>query len=173
MTRFLLTIFMLLPAADASAHSLSIFVREESDGFVGRVYFTGGDPAAGVTVTVAAPGAEPSGETTTDADGNFRYTGPHPAGTVVFVAQTPDGHRAESELRNVTGADSGASPPRIVPAGVTTVASRDAELTALHEAIDRLEHRLWMRDVIGGIGYIFGLAGLWALWKARVTRHQR
>ena len=121
-----------------------------------------------VVVTIASPGGETFGETTTDAEGNFEYAGPHPAGTVVFVATAEDGHRAESELRNVAGSDAPA--PRLVPADVSGMKSYESQLTELHEAIDALENRLWLRDVVGGIGYIFGLAGLWALWKARAGR---
>ena len=36
--------------------------------------------------------------------------------------------------------------------------------------LDRLENRIRFRDVIGGIGYIVGVMGLIALWKARAGK---
>ncbi len=154
----------LLAASDAHAHSLNIFVRDEGGVAKGNAYFTGGDPAQNVTITVGNESGSEFGRTTTDSEGNFTYSGARPAGISVFVASTPDGHRAEARL---SAKDDPEAAPRIVPSGVTSMKSYDAELTDIHAAIDRLEHRLWLRDVIGGIGYIFGLAGLWALWKSR------
>ena len=159
----------LLAAPDASAHGLNLFVRDEGGVVKGNVYFTGGDPAQNMTVSVTDEFGSEFGTTTTDAEGNFTYSGKRPAGISIFVASTPDGHRAETKLGS---AQPGADAPRIVASAVS-MKSYAAELTDIHAAIDRLENRLWLRDVIGGIGYIFGLAGLWALWKGRTKGARR
>jgi nickel transport protein len=163
MIRSVLVAFAVLVAASAHAHSFEIFVREEGGVFKGRAYFSDDDPAKNVTVTVSDAEGVEFGRTTTDAEGAFAYSGELPSDTVVFVASTTDGHRAEARIDRPPSETT----PRIVPAGVTSMKSYEAELTELHEAIHGLERRLWLRDVIGGIGYIFGLAGLWALWKSR------
>lgn len=165
MIRCMYVVLVLLAASDASGHGLNLFVRDEGGTFKGNVYFTGGDPAKGVTVTISGTDGEKIAEVVTDGAGDFSYTGPRPSGTVVFVAATSDGHRAEAELRGLPPVES--EMPRLVPANVATVKSYEAELTDIHRAIDELENRLWLRDVIGGIGYIFGLAGLWVVWKSR------
>jgi nickel transport protein len=157
----------LLAASNASAHSLNIFVRDEGGVIKGNAYFTGGTPAQDVAITVSNESGSEFGRTTTDDEGNFTYTGARPAGINVFVASTPDGHRAEVRLGSVAAAE---SRPQAVPANTASMKSYEAELTDIHAAIDKLENRLWLRDVIGGIGYIFGLAGFWALWKARASR---
>lgn len=153
-------------ATAASAHSLNLFVRDEGTTVKGNAYFTGGTPAQNIAVRAEDTSGKLIGETTTDAEGNFVYTGPRAAGTTMFVASTPDGHRATA------GIESGSSESALPNAPVqlsndSSMISHEAQLTKLHEAIDRLEKRLWLRDLIGGIGYIFGLAGLWALIKAR------
>ena len=170
MIRSILVALAVLAASDASAHGLNIFVRDEVGTFKGNVYFTGGDPAKHVTVTISGADGQKVAEVVTDDAGDFSYMGPRPSGTVVFVAATSDGHRAEAELRGLAPVES--ETPRLVQANVATMKSYEAELTDIHRAIDELENRLWLRDVIGGIGYIFGLAGLWALWKSR-TRGNR
>ena len=153
----------ILSASDASAHGLNLFVRDEGSSVKGNAYFTGGDPARNIVIKVMDEAGTEFGETTTGSDGNFTYSGRRPTGLSIFVASTPDGHRAETQLES---SGPGADAPRLVASAVS-VKSHEAQLTELHAAIDRLEHRLWVRDIIGGIGYIFGLAGFWALWRAR------
>jgi len=159
-----LCIFVILVAADAHAHAINLFVREESGTIKGSVYFTGGDPLAEAEVQIF-DAEKTIGTVQTDAGGNFTYAIPAGAGKLRLEVRTQDGHRAEATLTPsyldvpMLATRAGNSPPQAVPA--------DGQLGAIQVALDRLEHRLWLRDVIGGIGYIFGLAGLWALWKAR------
>jgi nickel transport protein len=155
-------VLLCLASTTAVAHGLNLFVHEEAGGVKGSAYFTGGVPAKNVKVRVTDAAGHDVGGAETDAEGNFTYTGARPAGGVIFVASTADGHRAESKLEGEQGAG---------PATETAPAtSSERQLGAIQEAIDRLEKRLWLRDVIGGIGYIFGLAGFWALWKSRRGR---
>jgi nickel transport protein len=156
-------------ASMAAAHSLNLFVRDEGATVKGNAYFSGGTPAQNLTVRAEDAQGNALGETTTDAEGNFIYAGARAAGTMTFVVSSPDGHRAESKIESAAGATP-AAPAAMPAASDAGMISYEAQLTRLHEAIDRLEKRLWMRDVIGGIGYIFGLAGLWALWKVRSRR---
>ncbi len=150
-------------SSSATAHSLNLFVHGNADGTVtGNAYFTGGDPAQNLAVRIEDPKGKLLGETTTDAAGNFKYSGDPSVGVMKFVVTTEDGHRAAANVEF----SAAAAPTPVTPAAS---ASND-DIAGLYKAIDTLEHRLWMRDVIGGIGYIFGLAGLWALWKARSGR---
>lgn len=156
----LLTILSVLctVSGEAAAHSLNLFVHGSGDGTVkGNAYFTGGDPARNLTVRVEDSKGKPLGETTTDAEGNFSYKADPSFGAIKFVVTTEDGHRAAASVQfNMPALDPAAAPS--VP---------NSEIAALHEAVQKLENRLWLRDVIGGIGYIFGIAGLWALLKTR------
>lgn len=162
--RVTVSICAFLVSGSVFAHSLNLFVRDEGDSVKGSVYFTGGTPAMGLAIQVLDENGTEIGGATSDENGDFVYTGAHTEGPVRFVVTTADGHRAEAAL-----AANAASPSSdVAPAGVPgSTQSYEADLTEIHEAIDRLEHRIWLRDVIGGIGYIFGLAGLWALWNAR------
>ncbi len=165
-----------LAAFGASAHSLTLFVHEEGGAVKGSAYFTGGNPAKNVGVQVIDAADKTVAEIETDDAGNFIYTGPRPGGALRFVVSTADGHRAESKLESVSsGAPAAEHSPAQTEDNVVNnpfahppqAASVERQLGAIQQALDRLENRLWLRDVIGGIGYIFGLAGLWALWKSR------
>lgn len=157
---FILTVLSVLCAlsGNATAHSLNLFVHGSGDGTVkGNAYFTGGEPARNLTVRVEDSKGKPLGETTTDAEGNFNYKADTSLGAIKFVVTTEDGHRAAASVQfNMP-----------TPDPATAASTPNNEIAALHEAIQKLENRLWLRDVIGGIGYIFGIAGLWALLKTR------
>ena len=45
-------------------------------------------------------------------------------------------------------------------------------LSPLREQLEEYEEHIWFRDIIGGMGYIVGFAGLWAFLSAR-KRNQR
>lgn len=158
----------------AFAHSLNLFVHDDGASIKGNAYFTGGTPAQNVTVRVEDAANTLLGETKTDSEGNFVYSGPRATGTTLIVAVTQDGHRAQASVESASGttAPAAAGPAPASQSGAE-MKSFEAHMAELHEAINRLENRLWLRDVLGGIGYIFGLAGLWALIKARSGRNGR
>lgn len=143
----------------AAAHSLNLFVHGNADGTIkGNAYFTGGEPAKNLTVRIEDSKGNALGETTTDAEGNFNYSGDPAVGAIKFVVTTDDGHRAAASVQFSPQPAQDSSP---------AVAASGDDIAVLHEALQKLERRLWLRDVIGGIGYIFGIAGLWAFWKTR------
>ncbi len=173
---YVFAVLLCLSSSAALAHGLNVFVRTEGGVEKGNAYFTGGVPAKNVKVQVVDAAGQVLGEMETDAEGNFTYSGKRPAGPVTFVASTPDGHRAESKLDGAERAGPAQANPVAAElvhdetVGAPAVASSEKQLGEIQVALDRLEQRLWLRDVIGGIGYIFGLAGLWALWKSRQGR---
>ncbi len=187
-----LTLFFFCPAP-AFAHKLYVFAPSITGATIhGRAYFPGDVPAQKIDVIVRDPAGGELGRTTTDDEGNFTFT----AGKRVdhyLVAETPDGHSGQYIVRAAALPD---SLPADVPAGsggsqvaspATDHASRPAaagkedeptvvrdQLTELGKQVDLLrqqvydsEERLRLRDILGGIGFIFGLAGLALYMKAR------
>ena len=153
-TGFLVT----FAAAGAFAHALNLFVHEEGGAIKGSAYFTGGVPAKNVTVRAIDSADKIVAELQTDAEGNFVYTGPRPGEGLRFVVSTPDGHRAESTLEGPASvqpatADAATTTASSTSPSASQATSYERQLGAIQEAFDRLEHRLWLRDVIGGIGY--------------------
>lgn len=165
--RALLIAIVLTCTSDmASAHSLNLFVHDNSGGTItGNAYFTGGTPAQNLTVRVEDNNGALLGEAKTDDKGDFTYTGARVVGKMKFIVATADGHRAEATIDSGTGTQPHEQGGAALALAVVNASETD--IAELHQAIDKLTTKLWIRDVIGGIGYIFGLAGLWALWKAR------
>ncbi len=149
------------------AHELHVYVAADSGGLQGKAYFDDDAPAADLPVSVENAEGESIAELRTDADGTFFFV-PSAAGPLTFVAATPDGHRETFEV--------GASEVLSVLDGPDALTERvdvdrlGSQIAALREQINALQERLWLRDVIGGIGYIFGVLGLIAWWKSRRPR---
>jgi nickel transport protein len=158
----------------ARAHKLKVFAAGEGRVISGYVYFPGGGRARGLTVVALAPDGAAAGQAVTDDGGEFTIPITQRA-DYTLVAQSPDGHRAEFAVRaeelasDLPAADHGARRPQAEPPAPTT---DNGELEAiieravreqvrpLREQIEAYEERVRFRDVIAGIGYIVGLAGI-------------
>lgn len=173
------TVLALLVAATCplvvEAHRLSLEVRHEAGKILGGAAYLPGGVAAEVPVRLRDAAGALLNETRTDAGGNFVFEAPPPGGVLVECV-TPDGHRAEVPAPPygpvVAGAASDSPmPPTASPAGALEAGALEAalarELQPLLERLKRLEESTRLRDILGGIGYIVGFAGLLALVKSR------
>ncbi|MFW2365919.1 MAG: hypothetical protein ACN4GW_05850 [Desulforhopalus sp.] len=179
------------------AHKVRIFAWEEGENIITESKFSGGKTAKNVTVSVIdqATGQELlSG--TTDSEGLFRFPVPKTAGPELkIVVDGGDGHK--NSWKHSLETDSPAFSPQLSTGhkGATTNLKRvlpptppempqqvidPEQLTILiEEALDRklgpikrslaenAEKGPSIQDIIGGIGYIFGLAGLAAYMRFR------
>jgi nickel transport protein len=171
----LLALALALPPLPASAHKLKIFATAAGGQIAGRAYFVGGGPARQVTIKVETPAGEQLGAVTTDADGRFAMTMVQPVDHVL-IADLADGHVARFVLAADGAAEALGGAPA-APAGAGAAA--ELQLAArIEQAVARqvqpiliqlnaYQDQLWLRDILGGIGFILGLAGLLAWVKAR------
>lgn len=153
--RSLLAALLLAMALPAAAHGLNLVAHAEGESVSGLAEYSDRSPAAGLFIEVRdADGGAVLAEGSSGADGRFRLTVPvRPAYRVAVEGE--EGHRAEvtaTRLAASTAANSAAS---------------GEALRLLREDIARLEHRIRLQDILGGIGYILGLAGLAAWFMAR------
>jgi len=138
-------------AGTAFAHKINIFAWAEGKTITGSVYFSGGAKAKSVKVKILAPDGRLLGEATTDADGAFTFEAAARCDHKL-VAETPDGHRAQYTLSaDELAADESAAAPS---------AAVIRQVALLRQELHRREHTCRLRDVLGGIGYIFGVAGV-------------
>lgn len=181
----LVVISALAWCAPAAAHLLKVFAWAEGDEIRGYAYTAGGGRAAGARITVLGPDGTTLATLQPDGGGEFHYVttapGPHR-----IMADTGDGHRASWTVGATEpgAAQGGTAVPPGGDAGVpddskATATLSDDRLAALVErAVARQvgplraelqahADRARLGDVVGGIGFIFGIAGLVLWWHNR------
>lgn len=184
---------LLLIAADerALAHKVNVFAYAEGDSIHTESYFNDGRKCVNSTVTALDASGEQWVEGTTDDEGLFAFRLPElPAlrrGDLKIVLVASMGHRAEYSLpaNEVWGGEAAPDGQQATAQLPTASAASDPvsaesaqhldqllvqRLSPLTEAIRRLEkqqERASLQDVIGGIGYIAGLLGLYYYFRSR------
>ena len=184
-------IALMLYAPSGWAHGINLFATVEGTAIQGTLLYADGTPAAKAQVIAYAPDGDVLAEATTDDTGRFvfevRVRVRHR-----LVGDAGQGHRglftiaaeelpvslpepgapvpepvAEEEPIDASPVEAGALPANF-DARVEAAVAR--QLSPLREQIDRYEHKIRIRDVMGGIGYLFGLFGLFVLLKHRNAR---
>jgi len=151
-------VLMAVVSSTAHAHAVDLFAYATGDEIRGNVAYSDGTPLTRATVEVGWNASGDAHEATvqTDDKGAFVFTPPAEA-EYLFICRTPDGHRAARSVAYGGG----------VPAAAHSDDSIQQQLNALQEQLHAYERRTRIRDVLGGIGYILGLAGVFALVKSR------
>jgi nickel transport protein len=170
----------LFASGEALAHRLNVFAAHDGTRITGEAYFSGGARARGIMVRALGAGDTVLAEVRTDADGNFAFPALTPT-EIEIVADAADGHIARFRL---TADDMGAAPARDAataapPAAGTALPAAPA---TLEQAVDRAvarriaplqrqiaeyESNIRLHDILGGIGYLVGIAGIGFWWLAR------
>lgn len=166
----LLILALLLVAGPTQAHGLRLLVAEGPDTIGGQVLYAGGSPAAVLDVRLHDGSGAFVARTHTDEDGRFEFS-PVPAfEPPLFVeADAGDGHAARAPVR-YSARDPGAAAE--VPDGSAQLATEielavARQIRPLREQIAAWEERRSLRDVLGGLGYIAGLAGVGLFFVSR------
>lgn len=165
--RLLLLLCALLGSLPLSAHGhgLKLYVEAEAGKIQGRVHFAGGAAAASAQIRINDADGEALAVLVPDSEGRFSYRIETPRDLVV-VADSLDGHRASRSLK---AEELTAFLPPAGEAGAEPSCARVVAETSgpLREALAACEERLRLRDILGGLGYIAGLAGLGLWWGGR------
>jgi len=175
--------------AEARAHKLNIFAHVEGAALVGQAYYRGMTPARQVAVRFVAPDEKPLGDTRTDDEGKFRFALRYRCDCRIVV-DAGEGHGAEfvvaagempGTLPPYPGASAGAPPPPPKPATAANASAAgpagdvDAlrtQIVALRAQLDAFQQETRWRDVLGALGYLFGVCGL-AFYFLGVRRRER
>ena len=180
----LCAVIALTPGA-ALAHTLKLFATAIGSRIEGSVYFVGGGTAPGARVRIATADGTELAVLTTANDGTFAFVASARRDHVI-VADSGDGHQARlvvpasrfppdlpaadgaAATAPVTLVAAGTAPPEALPALIEEAVAR--QIAPLRRQIEGYEDRVRWRDVLGGLGYIAGLAGLAAWIRARRRR---
>ena len=169
--------------APAHSHNARLFATAEGSVITGYAYASSGERLSSVTVHVEDPKGQHLGETRTAVDGAFRFDASRQCDHLL-VLDPADGHGAQFRIKAAdlvfppAPADRASEPaPSVGPTheadlqdAVSAAVAR--QLRPLREQLDRLENRIRFRDVLGGVGYLVGVAGL-AFYFLGVRRRGR
>jgi nickel transport protein len=157
------------------AHGVRVFAAVEGDSIQGRAEFVAGGPVTGARVEVFAPSGKSLGSTTTDGSGRFTFT-PTEAVDHRFWVHDGSGHAAEHTVAKaelpasvLRSAGQPQNPGADEDVAATVEAAVSKHVSPLRDEIDELRRSIRLHDILGGIGYIAGLTGLWFYLKARRT----
>ena len=165
------TLFCAVPA---SAHEIHVVAHAHGTTIHGEAYFHGKAPARDAKVTAFDSAGARIGETTTDEEGRFSLQAKyrcdhrllvdagdgHGAECVVAAAGLPDSLPARNHAP-LTHASLGRAPLSLAaPSQDAVLEVIRAEIAGLRDTLELYERRTRLRDILGGIGYIVGIAGV-------------
>lgn len=186
----LLSVCLLL-SSPLYAHRLKVFATAEGSRIEGEAYFVGGGRAAGAIITVHDAKGRELARLTPDEAGSFSYTATQRMDHEL-VADTRDGHKASWTVRadelplalalppdanTASPAESG-QPTRQQPSpppAMSTDSALDSlveravarQVRPLREQLTAYGDQVRLHDILGGFGYIAGIAGLALWWRGR------
>lgn len=179
-----LVLLGLLVATPAQAHKLKVFATAEGDRISGYAYFFGGGRVVDTRVIVTDAAGHTVTELRTDEEGAFQFAvsqrqdyritidsgDGHVTSTTVSAAAVPEPSILPGTADLVLqprAAEAAAPPPEAAPAPMTppdvatlVEGAVSHQIRPLREQIDLWNDRILLHDVLGGLGYIIGLAGL-------------
>lgn len=169
---------LLILALPAEAHRLKLFAQVTGDTIGGYGFYIGGGRPQGADLVVTTADGTEVGRLRTGDDGSFSFTPPTPGAYHLSLAGG-DGHFAGLDISTdgaPTSQPAGSHPsaPAAGPADdldgriATAVDAAVArQIRPLLEAYDAADGKVRFNDLLGGLGWIAGLFGLWALMRSR------
>jgi len=156
----------------AAAHGVSVTASVDGSVIRGKAAWAGGTPIRGASVRALDPSGEELGRTTTDEQGRFEIEVTSACDHRLLV-DTGDGHGGEctvtvSRLPSEPSTPDAASP---AASNVDMEAIR-SELAEIRSRLETLEQTVRWRDILGALGYIFGIAGV-AFYFLGVLRREK
>ncbi|ABR74166.1 hypothetical protein CBG46_01285 [Actinobacillus succinogenes] len=159
--RRILTALLLGFNASVYAHGLAVFAQYDGEAVTGKAYYSDQTPAAETYVEAVRVGeAEPAVYGKTDKRGAFRLPIRENADFIVNI-EGMEGHKASAKANPITDTTG------VRESTVDSCAVSNEAVLALREDINRLKDKLYFHDILGGVGYIFGIAGVVAWWRSR------
>lgn len=140
-----------LVVPSALAHQVRVSAHARGEMIHGQVKLGSGAAAEGATVTAFDSAGRQIGRTTTDGQGEFSIRARSRCDHRLVI-DTGDGHGAEYLVPAAQLSES--LPPG---GGLEAIHNR---LIRLQQRLDEYEQKIRLRDVLGGIGYIVGIAGI-------------
>ena len=185
---------VVVTVSTAAGHDLHLFAAVAGENITGYTYYNGGERVPNVDIEIWGAGDDIVFMGKTDEKGEFSFS-PRYQSDYKVVAISGDGHRAAQEIKagslpaglpekGDVGGDllagvpafgwSGADEMGGAEMGVTEEALRAMveeavarQVRPLQEQLQQYESKVRVRDIVGGIGFICGLAGVALFFAAK------
>lgn len=187
MKTFVIIMLLLFCCSPAQAHRLSVFAYEEQGRLHVESFFSGNRPARNCPVTLSsADNAKVVAQGKTDDQGKAAMALPTAGQDIEVVVDCGDGHRgqwlyqhedAAGELESTSSQGAAINQPdQPLPANQLDEArfrkiigqELDKQLGPIRRQLAlNSSHQPSLTDILGGIGYLLGLAGLVAYFRNR------
>jgi len=180
-------------ALPAQAHKLNVFSWADDKEVYGEAFFSGGRKAKNVPVHVRDAESHTTLLTTqTDEEGKFQFVPPQQAvqqkSGLMITVETGDGHRGEwllaaDEYLSAASDPTGAEQPPGEESAAKESAVKSVDIEAVRAIVrqelnrelipvkrhlaEGREKKAGLRDILGGIGCIIGLAGILAWFQSK------
>ena len=178
-------LLILLPLHSALAHKLQMFVTLETVpqsedyavGFrlTGKVYFSFSKPFKAADIVILTLDNKQIDQLKSDDEGRFQW-GLKTLTPFKVQCRSLDGHLVErvvspQEDRHIHAEHSviEVNPHSSSPAQENLRHIISSELAPLKEQIHKLHHKVWLLEILGGLGLLFGGFGLWMFYLSRKT----
>jgi nickel transport protein len=170
-----LFLFILLLSESAYAHKVKLFATVTGDVISGYVYFPGGERAQAVSVKIFLANNQLEDTVQTNERGEFQFHAKTHA-THRLVANLGEGHLAEytvnanefsdiapiadrePSVENLAVSPQNCNISEQLPEIVAKVVSQ--QIRPLREQLEAYQEKIGLHDILGGIGYIFGVMGV-------------
>ncbi len=178
-------LFLLCLPPFSYAHRVSVFAYQEGNTITVEGFFSDGTPTRHATIEVFDPNGKKIFSGKTNEKGTLSFKAPA-ASPLKIVLVASMGHRAETVFRmknagkatgKTKGEVTGAVPPETTQGAAAISEARlkaivhdevSQAIQPVMRALARQEaKRISFADIIGGIGWIMGLMGIWMMLKAR------
>ncbi len=154
MKTFLLLVLTVLFPVLSEAHKVNVYAFREGETIKGECYFADGSPCKRAKIELYDRKGRKLDEALTDEKGLFSFR-TQEEGRLKIIASAGPGHRAQYELETLEKIEE--HPQTITNKALEErLQGLENEIRDLRKRMDRLT----FRDIIGGIGYIFGLWGV-------------
>ena len=184
---------IMAPAKPSFAHKLKLFASAQGGVITGYAYFSGGGKPKNNLVMIKGRDDKSLGEVMTDDEGRFSFQTTQQIDHWVMI-ESKDGHTAKwlikkEELTASKGRvadlseslNEGTNPKNSTlqndssnPTPLSNIDCHPLErkIDALREEVTLFQERIFFRDILGGVGYLLGLAGILFYWLGR-NRHRK
>lgn len=152
-----LLLCMLFFATNVEAHALHAVAQYDGKYITGSAFYSDQTPARETYVSAKLINGNEFIESKTDNVGNFSIQAPD-LGNYLVTVEGEEGHKVSLKAQ------------RIQTDNQTNSRATQSEFALLRQDIAALHHKLFLHDILSGIGYILGIVGLFTFYRAQKGR---